>query len=97
MSIDVHSKYIPVHIKSIYHLFGFVVFQSLTHLVAAFLLWDSISCFRQSIPSMVSGSESAPPLLGKVAEGSRREDASPLSLPGPLTDSDSEPCVPTTA
>lgn len=41
---------------------------------------------------MVSGSDSAPPLLGNVAEGSRREDASPLSLPGPFTDSDSEPC-----
>lgn len=41
---------------------------------------------------MVSGSDSAPPLLGNVADGSRREDASPLSLPGPFTDSDSEPC-----
>lgn len=61
-------------------------------LVAAFLLWDSISCFRQSIPSMVSGSDSAPPRLGNVADGSRREEASPLSLPGPFTDSDSEPC-----
>lgn len=63
-----------------------------TNLVAAFLLWDSISCFRQSIPSIASGSDSAPPLLGNVADGSRREDASPLSLPGPFTDSDSEPC-----
>lgn len=42
---------------------------------------------------MVSGSDSAPPLLGNVADGSSREDASPLSLPGPFTDSDSEPCV----
>lgn len=41
---------------------------------------------------MVSGSFSAPPLLGNVADGSRREDASPLSLPGPFTESDSEPC-----
>lgn len=41
---------------------------------------------------MASGSESAPPLLGNVADGSRREDARPLSLPGPLTESDSEPC-----
>lgn len=40
---------------------------------------------------MVSGSESAAPLLGKVADGSTRDDASPLSLPGPFTDSDSEP------
>lgn len=40
---------------------------------------------------MFSGSESAPTLLGNVAEGSRRDDASPLSLPGPFTDSDSEP------
>lgn len=63
-----------------------------TNLVAAFLLWDSISCFRHSIPSMVSGPDSAPPRFGNVAEGSRREDASPLSLPGPFTDSDSEPC-----
>lgn len=63
-----------------------------TNLVAAFLLCDSISCFRHSIPSMVSGSDSAPPLLGNVADASRREDASPLSLPGPFTDSDSEPC-----
>lgn len=62
------------------------------HLVAAFLLWDSISCFRERMPSITSGSDSAPPpLLGNVADGSRREDASPLSLPGPLTDSDSEP------
>lgn len=63
-----------------------------TNLVAAFLLCDSISCFRHSIPSKVSGSESAPPLFGNVADASRREDASPLSLPGPFTDSDSEPC-----
>lgn len=42
---------------------------------------------------MVSGSDSAPPRLGNVADGSSREDASPLSLPGPFTDSDSEPCV----
>lgn len=41
---------------------------------------------------MVSGPDSAPPRFGNVAEGSRREDASPLSLPGPFTDSDSEPC-----
>lgn len=41
---------------------------------------------------MVSGSDSAAPLLGNVADGSMREDANPLSLPGPLTDSDSEPC-----
>lgn len=41
---------------------------------------------------MVSGSDSAPPLFGNVADASRREDASPLSLPGPFTDSDSEPC-----
>lgn len=39
---------------------------------------------------MVSGSDSAPPRPGSVADGSRREDASPLSLPGPFTESDSE-------
>lgn len=61
-------------------------------LVAAFLLCDSISCFRHSIPSMVSGPDSAPGRLGSVADGSRRDEASPLSLPGPFTDSDSEPC-----
>lgn len=66
--------------------------SDITNLVAAFLLWDSISCFRYSIPSMVSGPDSAPPRFGNVAEGSRREEASPLSLPGPFTDSDSEPC-----
>lgn len=33
-------------------------------------------------------------LLGSVADGSRREDASPLSLPGPFTESESEPCCP---
>lgn len=63
-----------------------------TDLVAAFLLWDSISCFRHSIPSMFSGPDSAPVLLGSVADGSRRDEASPLSRPGPFTDSDSEPC-----
>lgn len=63
-----------------------------SHLVAAFLLCDSISCFRHNIPSMVSGSDSAPVRLGSVADGSRRDEASPLSLPGPFTDSDSEPC-----
>ena len=44
------------------------------------------------MPSVVSGSDPAAPLLGNVADGSMRDDASPLSLPGPLTDSDSEPC-----
>lgn len=62
-----------------------------SHLVAAFLLCDSISCFRHNIPSMVSGPDSAPARLGRVADGSRRDEASPLSLPGPFTDSDSEP------
>lgn len=68
-----------------------------SHLVAAFLLCDSISCFRHNIPSMASGSDSAPVRLGSVADGSRRDEASPLSLPGPFTDSDSEPCGSTAA
>lgn len=81
---DIYMSFVCSTVSPLYH--------GNTNLVAAFLLWDSISCFRHSIPSMASGPASAPPLFGNVADGSRRDDASPLSLPGPFTDSDSEPC-----